>query len=62
MQHYKSPTDVHEIFDLFIQKGASVNAKNRNGEAPLHKAIFNNAIRLILVYTNTIAPSKYIKG
>ena len=48
-QKFKSPTECTEIFDLFIKKGADVNSKNRNGEAPLHKAIFNNAIRLLLV-------------
>lgn len=33
-----------------IKKGGSVNAQSKkNGETPLHKAIFNNKVRLMLV-------------
>jgi ankyrin repeat protein len=32
-----------------IKRGASVTAQNNNGETPLHKAIFNQKVRLFLV-------------
>lgn len=38
-----------EPFQFFIDNGCNVNAQNYNGEAPLHKAIFNNSVRLIMV-------------
>lgn len=47
-QYFRSP-DCPPLFELFVKKGADVNAKNSNGETPLFKAIFNNAIRLLLV-------------
>jgi ankyrin repeat protein len=34
---------------MFIKRGANVNAQNSLGETPLHKAVFNNFIRLLLV-------------
>ena len=34
---------------MFLDKGANVNASNKNGETPLHKAIFNNTLRILLV-------------
>jgi ankyrin repeat protein len=33
----------------FIKKGSNVMAQNKNGETPLHKAIFNRKVRLLLV-------------
>eukprot|EP01113_Clastostelium_recurvatum_P011680 TRINITY_DN1597_c0_g1_i1.p1 TRINITY_DN1597_c0_g1~~TRINITY_DN1597_c0_g1_i1.p1 ORF type:complete len:688 (-),score=192.59 TRINITY_DN1597_c0_g1_i1:164-2140(-) len=47
-QKFKSP-NCHEPFQLFIEKGANTNAQNNNGETPLHKAIFNNTVRLMMV-------------
>jgi ankyrin repeat protein len=32
-----------------IKKGASVNAANDNGETPIFSAIFNDAIRALLI-------------
>jgi ankyrin repeat protein len=29
--------------------GANVNAANNNGETPLHKAIFNNSVKILMV-------------
>eukprot|EP01117_Protostelium_nocturnum_P011134 TRINITY_DN4046_c0_g1_i2.p1 TRINITY_DN4046_c0_g1~~TRINITY_DN4046_c0_g1_i2.p1 ORF type:complete len:1200 (+),score=409.74 TRINITY_DN4046_c0_g1_i2:88-3687(+) len=36
-------------FATFVKKGANLNAKNTHGETPLHKAIFNNSIRTIII-------------
>jgi len=47
-QKFKSP-NCSEPFQLFIEKGCNVNAQNNNGETPLHKAIFNNYVRLLMV-------------
>lgn len=47
-QKFKSP-NCSEPFQLFIEKGCNVNAQNNNGETPLHKAIFNNSVRLLMV-------------
>lgn len=47
-QKFRSP-NCQEAFDLFIEKGANVNAVNNNGETPLHKAIFNNSVRILMV-------------
>lgn len=47
-QSFKSP-NCSEPFQLFLEKGCNVNAQNNNGEAPLHKAIFNNSVRLLMV-------------
>jgi ankyrin repeat protein len=37
------------LFDMFVAKGAQINAQNINGESPLHKAVMNGFVRLILV-------------
>jgi ankyrin repeat protein len=29
--------------------GAQVNALNKNNETPLHKAVFNNSVRILMV-------------
>lgn len=47
-QKFKSP-NCSEPFQLFVEKGCNVNAQNNNGETPLHKAIFNNSVRLLMV-------------
>lgn len=47
-QKFKSP-NCSEPFQLFIEKGCDVNAQNNNGETPMHKAIFNNSVRLLMV-------------
>lgn len=39
----------HEAFARFLEKGADVNSRNNNEETPLHKAIFNTRIRMLLV-------------
>ncbi|PRP81431.1 ankyrin repeat-containing protein [Planoprotostelium fungivorum] len=46
---YISPDDCQDLFSTFVRRGANVNAANSNGETPLHKAMFNNSIRLLLV-------------
>jgi ankyrin repeat protein len=53
-QKFSAPVECQEIFEKLIQ-GVDVNAQNRNGEAPLHKAIFNNHIKLLLVRKNSKA-------
>jgi ankyrin repeat protein len=47
-QKFKSP-NCSDPFQIFIEKGCNVNAQNNNGETPLHKAIFNNSVRLLMV-------------
>eukprot|EP01133_Synstelium_polycarpum_P019412 gene19412-23245_t len=47
-QNFRSP-NCQEPFALFLSKGVNVNAQNNNGETPLHKAIFNRAVRLMMV-------------
>lgn len=47
-QKFKSP-NCAEPFQLFVDKGGNMNAQNNNGETPLHKAIFNNSVRLMMV-------------
>jgi len=47
-QKYKNPK-CEEAFNMLIQHGANVNAKNSQRETPLHKAVINPRIRMILV-------------
>lgn len=47
-QSFKSP-NCSEPFQQFLERGCNVNAQNNNGEAPLHKAIFNNYVRMLMV-------------
>jgi ankyrin repeat protein len=37
------------LFELFINKGVKINGQNSTGETPLHKAVMNGFVRLILV-------------
>lgn len=46
--HYSSP-NIQEPFELMIKKGAKLDEKNSNGETPLHKAVFNSTVRLLIV-------------
>jgi ankyrin repeat protein len=41
--------DCERIGKMLIDKGALVNKTNNNGETPLHKAIFNTQVRLMMV-------------
>jgi len=47
---YNSP-HAPELVEIMIKKVGSliVNARNKTGETPLHKAIFNGSVRLLLV-------------
>ncbi|PRP83573.1 ankyrin repeat-containing protein [Planoprotostelium fungivorum] len=36
-------------FDFMMKKGAELNAKNHFGETPLHKTLFNNSIKMIVM-------------
>ncbi|EAL68440.1 ankyrin repeat-containing protein [Dictyostelium discoideum AX4] len=47
-QKFRSP-NCQEPFSIFLKKGVNVNAQNKNGETPLHKSIFNNTVRLLMV-------------
>jgi ankyrin repeat protein len=47
-QAYKSP-NCSKPFKQLVDKGCEVNAQNKNGETALHKAIFNNSVRLLMV-------------
>lgn len=50
--HYlcaKFPTvDCVEVGEHLIARGADVNKQNKNGETPLHKAVFNGRVRFLL--------------
>lgn len=41
--------DCHKLGKMMFSKGADANARNNTGETPLHKAIFNSAVRLLMV-------------
>jgi len=41
--------DCEKIGDMLIKLGADVNAENILGETPLHKAIFNRSVKVLLV-------------
>ncbi|EGG23727.1 hypothetical protein DFA_05861 [Cavenderia fasciculata] len=43
-QKFRSSSTVKEVFSCLVTKGVNVNAINRNGESPLHKAIFNTTL------------------
>eukprot|EP01118_Nematostelium_gracile_P016970 TRINITY_DN7126_c0_g1_i1.p1 TRINITY_DN7126_c0_g1~~TRINITY_DN7126_c0_g1_i1.p1 ORF type:complete len:445 (-),score=75.85 TRINITY_DN7126_c0_g1_i1:134-1384(-) len=38
-----------DIGEMLISRGADVNRRNKNGETPLHKAILNGSLRLMMV-------------
>lgn len=46
-QKFRSP-NCTDAFEIFIEKGANVSAQNNNGETPLHKAIFNNSVKVLM--------------
>lgn len=48
-QHFSSP-EFKELFKLFLERGADVNIRDKsNGETPLHKAILNRSVKLMMV-------------
>eukprot|EP01119_Soliformovum_irregulare_P023991 TRINITY_DN8503_c0_g1_i2.p1 TRINITY_DN8503_c0_g1~~TRINITY_DN8503_c0_g1_i2.p1 ORF type:complete len:696 (-),score=115.98 TRINITY_DN8503_c0_g1_i2:42-2129(-) len=47
--HYFTSPSCQEPFRMLIKKGAKVNVQNSHGETPLHKAIFNSSVRVILI-------------
>lgn len=47
-QKFKSP-NCQEPFQLFLKRGVDVNTRNKYRETPLHKSIFNNSVRLMMV-------------
>lgn len=38
-----------QIFEMFLARGTLINASNRSGETPLHKAVLNPSVRLLMV-------------
>lgn len=44
---FKSPS-CEEHFQALIEKGAKVNSQNKHGETPLHMAVFNPCIKIIM--------------
>eukprot|EP01125_Pyxidicula_operculata_P015663 TRINITY_DN5340_c1_g1_i2.p1 TRINITY_DN5340_c1_g1~~TRINITY_DN5340_c1_g1_i2.p1 ORF type:complete len:556 (-),score=105.56 TRINITY_DN5340_c1_g1_i2:734-2401(-) len=48
-EKWNSPASLQKLFNLFIERGADVNAANSNGETPIFKAIFNNTVRSLLL-------------
>eukprot|EP01119_Soliformovum_irregulare_P015213 TRINITY_DN4250_c0_g1_i1.p1 TRINITY_DN4250_c0_g1~~TRINITY_DN4250_c0_g1_i1.p1 ORF type:complete len:754 (+),score=232.16 TRINITY_DN4250_c0_g1_i1:272-2263(+) len=47
--NFSSAAECREIFQMFLDQGANVNARNSSGETPLHKALCNRPIRLLMV-------------
>lgn len=48
VQNYSSPA--YQVpWQLFLARGVNLNARNRQGETPLHKACLNPVLRLIMV-------------
>lgn len=46
---FQSPKNLPQLVNLFLERGASVNAQNNHKETSLHKAVLNQAIRFLLV-------------
>ncbi|KAK5584777.1 hypothetical protein RB653_006394 [Dictyostelium firmibasis] len=48
---FKSPEDCQEIINIMIERTNDLNRINGKGKTPLHKAILNDSIRLMLVHS-----------
>lgn len=48
-EKFSSPSSLPALFDLFISRDTKINALNQENETPLHKSIFNTAVRLLMV-------------
>ncbi|KAN0031253.1 hypothetical protein ACTA71_010338 [Dictyostelium dimigraforme] len=48
---FKSPEYCQEIITIMIERTNDLNRINRKGKTPLHKAILNNSIRLMIIHT-----------
>lgn len=46
-KNYKTPK-CEDLITTYITKGASVNAKNAQGETPLHYAVFNPSLKVLI--------------
>eukprot|EP01126_Amoeba_proteus_P034459 TRINITY_DN3434_c0_g1_i2.p1 TRINITY_DN3434_c0_g1~~TRINITY_DN3434_c0_g1_i2.p1 ORF type:complete len:772 (-),score=154.55 TRINITY_DN3434_c0_g1_i2:123-2318(-) len=46
-KNYKNPK-CEDLILLYVRKGADVNAKNISGETPLHYAVFNPSLKVIM--------------
>ncbi|KAF2073670.1 hypothetical protein CYY_005020 [Polysphondylium violaceum] len=45
-QKFRAPNNaiLKEVFEILLKKNVNINAINKNGESPLHKAIFNTTV------------------
>lgn len=46
---FESPSSLSHIMEAFLVKGVDIDVQNDNKETPLHKAVLNPKIRLLLV-------------
>ncbi|ELP93791.1 hypothetical protein EIN_175780 [Entamoeba invadens IP1] len=47
-KNFSNPS-CEEAFNLFMKRSADINKRNKIGETPLHKAVFNTCVRMFLV-------------